>query len=103
MSTFVMLTQIAPGAIASPHAFEVLERHVKERVSVDCPGVEWVASYALLGPFDYLDVFTAPDIDTAMKVAVIVRTYGFARTEVMAATEWRHFKDLVRDVKGKDG
>jgi uncharacterized protein with GYD domain len=101
MSTFVMLTQIAPGSIAAPHSLEVLERHVAERVRAACPGVTWLQSYALLGPFDYLDVFEAPDVDTAMKVAVLVRTFGFARTEVMAATEWLHFKELIRDLPGQ--
>lgn len=98
MSTFVMLTQIAPGSIAAPHSLEVLERNVAERVSAACPGVNWLQSYALLGAFDYLDVFEAPDVDAAMKVAVLVRTFGFARTEVIPATEWRHFKDLIRDL-----
>jgi uncharacterized protein with GYD domain len=101
MSTFVMLTQIAPGSIAAPHSLEILERHVAERVRAACPDVTWLASYALLGAHDYLDIFEAPDLDTAMRVSVLVRTFGFARTEVMAATEWRNFKGLIRDLPGQ--
>jgi uncharacterized protein with GYD domain len=100
MNTFVMLTQIAPGALASPRALEDLERQVMERVRAECPEVEWLTSFAVLGPYDYVDAFKAPDIETAMKVAAMVRIYGHARTEVWAATEWTRFKDLVRHLPG---
>jgi len=72
---------------------------VMERVHSECPGVEWKSSYAVLGgPSDYLDVFTAPDIETAAKVAAIVRTFGHAQTEIWAATEWKTFVDLMRSL-----
>jgi uncharacterized protein with GYD domain len=63
--------------------------------------VEWVGSYAVLGPYDYVDVFRAPNLDTATKVSAIVRTYGHAQTETWAATEWDHFKEVVRSVEEK--
>jgi GYD domain len=58
--------------------------------------VKWLANYAVLGPYDYLDIFEAPDIEAAMKISAIVRTLGHARTEVWAATEWKRFKEIVR-------
>lgn len=50
----------------------------------------------MLGPYDYLDIFKAPDIAAATKVATAVRTFGHANTEVWGATEWEEFKELVR-------
>ncbi len=50
----------------------------------------------VLGPADYLDIFTAPDIETATKVATIIRTFGHATTEVWGATEWDKFIELFR-------
>jgi hypothetical protein len=35
--------------------------------------VTWRANYAVLGPYDYLDIFETPDIEAAMKVSTIVR------------------------------
>jgi uncharacterized protein with GYD domain len=69
-----------------------------ERVRADCRGVEWKAGYVVLGPADYLDIFTAPDIETATKVTTIIRTFGHASTEVWGATEWDKFVELVRDL-----
>jgi len=67
-----------------------------KRVRQECPGVEWVSSYAVLGPYDYLDIFKASDIETAIKVSALIRTFGHAQTEVWTATEWDRFKEIVR-------
>ena len=96
MQTFIMLTRLSHGALQSPSSLETLGRTVAERIRADCPKVEWTASYAVLGPTDYLDIFTAPDIDEATKVATIIRTFGHATTEVWCATQWERFLELVR-------
>lgn len=98
MPTFIMLTRVTPEALRSPQGVEVLERVAMTAVRAECPGVEWVASYALLGPYDYLDIFRAPDIETATKVATLVRIAGHAHTEVWAATEWARYKEIVREL-----
>lgn len=100
MATYIMLTRITPGAVGSPKALEDLERKAMERIRTSCPDVEWVGNYAVLGRYDYLDIFRAPDIDTATKVSTLIRTFGHAQTEIWPATEWQRFKDLVRDLPG---
>ena len=59
-----------------------------EAVRSNCLGVEWVQRYALLGPFDFLDVFTAPSIESAMQVSAIARRIALATTEVWSASPW---------------
>jgi len=99
MPTFVMLTRLSPDAVQSPRGLPVLERDVMRRIEVECPEVEWVASYAILGPCDYLDVFRAPDVEAATKVSLLVRTGGHATTELWTATEWPRFKELIRGIR----
>jgi len=98
MQSFVMLTRLAPGTLTAPRALEDIEHNVMERVRAECPDVEWGESYAVLGPYDYLDIFKAKDIETATKVSTIVRTFGHAHTEVWGATEWQRFKGVIRDL-----
>jgi len=100
MPTYVMLTRLSPGTLQSPKTLEELERQAMDRIRSECPQVEWIHNFALLGPYDYLDIFRAPDLDTAFKVATLVRTFGHAHTEVWAATEWKAFKDMVRELPG---
>jgi uncharacterized protein with GYD domain len=102
MSQFVMLTRLAPSAVRSPKGLEKLERAAMSRVREVCPDVEWVKSWALLGRYDYLDVFEAPSIERALQVATIIRTFGHAHTEVWGALEWNAFKELAKELPGAE-
>jgi uncharacterized protein with GYD domain len=100
MATFIMLTRLNPDAVRSPRDLEQLEREAMKRVREECPDVEWLNSYAVLGPYDYLDVFIANDIETAARVSALIRTFGHAQTEIWTATEWDRFKELIRTLPG---
>jgi uncharacterized protein with GYD domain len=100
MLTFIMLTRLAPEALSSPSNLEALEKKATEHIRKECPGVDWLHNYAVLGPCDYLDIFTAPDLETALRVATIIRTYGHATTEIWTATEWQKYKEIVRHLQG---
>lgn len=98
MPDYVMLTRLAPGSLSTPAELENLEKKVMERIRSQCPEVEWKDSFAVMGPYDYVDLFTAPDNETATKVSALIRTFGHAHTEVWAATRWARFKEIVRDL-----
>ena len=98
MQTYVMITRLSPDALSSPSSLEELERKAMKQIRSECPEVEWLHNFAILGPCDYLDIFRAPDTDTAMKVATIIRTYAHAYTEVWTATEWERFKEMIRNL-----
>lgn len=95
MATFIMLTRVSADTARTPQALEELEKQVMAQVRAQCPEVEWVHNYALLGPYDYLDIFTAPDVETATKVSTLVRTYGGSSSEIWPATEWGKFKKML--------
>ena len=97
MATFIMLTRLSHQALQSPISLEDLSQEVMEHIREDCPEVEWQQSYVVLGPADYLDIFKAPDIEAAMKVAAVIRTFGHATTEIWGATEWDTFTKLIRE------
>lgn len=96
METFLMLTRLSPAA-ADPGSLGKLERKVVDRIRKACPGVKWIASYSVLGPYDYVDLFEAPDGEAATKVALIVRSFGHATTETWVATKWDRFLALAKE------
>ena len=96
-----MLTRLSPEALTRPAAVADLNKKVEERIRQECPGVKWLANFAVLGPCDYLDVFEAPDPDTATRVALLVRSFGHATTETWVATPWDRFLTLAQVSKTK--
>jgi uncharacterized protein with GYD domain len=95
MPTFVLLTRLTPETVGAPRDLKTLEKSVAERIRRDVPQVKWVSNYAILGPYDYLDLFEAPDEASAAKVAMIIRSFGHAQTETWLAIPWERFRDLV--------
>lgn len=98
MATFIMLTRLNPDVLKSPLHLIELSNKVRDKIEKECPTVEWKANYAVLGPTDYVDIFAAPDVETAAKVATIIRTFGFASTEIWAAIDWDRFKAMLPEI-----
>ena len=100
MATYVMLTRLSPDAIGDPNTIAELGQRVTDKLNAEVPEAKWISSYAVLGPYDYLDLFEAPDNEIAAKAAVIVRSFGHATTEIWPATPWDRFVEVVRSASG---
>ncbi len=98
MPHYVMLTRLTPEVVKTPADLKKLETAVADRVRKDCPQVRWHKSYAVLGPYDYLDLFEAPNEEVAAQVVMIVRSFGHAQTETWTAVPWDRFETLIAGV-----
>lgn len=94
-----MLTRLSTEAMNRPESVVELNRAVEDRIKQECPKVKWVANYAVLGPCDYLDIFEAPDSETATKVSLLVRSFGHATTENWVTTPRDRFAEQAKGLK----
>lgn len=102
MSIYVLVTRIAPASLHTPRTYEHLERNVVDRVREECPEVRWIHNLVVSGPYDYVDLFEAPSFESALKVSVLVRTFGHGHTELWPATDWSHFKRLLQTLPASE-
>lgn len=69
---FAMLVRLAPDAELDPERHATVAEPMRERLN-SSPGTRWVASYAVIGAVDFLELFEAPDELGAVRAAVIFR------------------------------
>jgi len=58
MATYIILSRISPDALKDPKDFKKAASAVSTKIDSDCPGVTWKESYATLGRFDFVDLWT---------------------------------------------
>lgn len=100
MPTFVLMTRLEPEAIRDAQGRRAMGKEWMRRVKELCPEVVWKAHYALLGPYDFMDVYEAPDVETAHKVSLISRSGGALTAESWQAEPYDRFLRLLEEVQG---
>ena len=78
MPTYVLMTKLAPASLQSRRT---AGRDWIAKVAALCPDLKWVSHYALLGPYDFMDVYEAPDDKTAFRVSLLSRELGAVSAE----------------------
>lgn len=101
MKTFILLTKLGPDISKRIKDRAKLGRNWLEEVKAKCPDVKFISHYALLGPYDFLDIYEAPDDETAAKVSIISSANGASSAESMIAIPYKKFLTLVKDVEEK--
>lgn len=98
MQTFILMTTLKPGAIGDAADRRGKGKEWLARVHKTCPEVKWIAHYALLGRYDFMDIYEAPDDATAHKVSLISRYEGAATAESWPALAWEQHLQLLDEV-----
>jgi len=99
MQTYILLTKLAPEANDQLKDRERTSHEWYNRVKQECPKVKFIAHYALLGQNDFLDIYEAPDEETAAKLSMISRMSGALYAETLIAIEHKKFIELVNSIK----
>jgi uncharacterized protein with GYD domain len=98
MATFVLLTKLSPDLARQMEERAELGRTWLDQVRKTCPEVRFVAHYALLGQFDFLDIYEAPDERTAAKVSIISQANGAFQAQSLPAIPYKEYLDLIGEI-----
>lgn len=99
MPTFVLMTKLAPESMHDAHVRRAIGKEWLQRVKAICPQVKWIAHYALLGPYDFMDIYEAPDVATAHRVSLISRAGGAVTAESWLALPYEKHLELLAEVQ----
>ncbi len=98
MQTFILLTKLTPELTQRMKDRSAIGGSWLEKVKEKCPEVKFTAHYALLGQYDFLDIYEAPDVESAAKVAMISQANGAMKAESLSAIPYKKFLDLVKEI-----
>ncbi|MHC4135688.1 MAG: GYD domain-containing protein [Planctomycetota bacterium] len=98
METFVLMTKLSPELLGDPRGREAAGKAWLNKVASLCPDVKWLSHYALLGRYDFMDIYEAPDAETAHKVSFISRSEGAVEAESWHAVSYDAYLNLIGDV-----
>ncbi len=99
MPTFVLMTKLAAGSMRDARGVRTTGRDWLHKVKECCPDVKFLAHYAILGPYDFMDLYEAPSIEAAHKVSLISRAEGAVTAESWQALPYEQFLNLLESVK----
>ncbi len=98
MKTFILLTKLSSDTSRQIKDRARLGREWLEQVKAKCPEVKFIAHYALLGEYDFLDIYEAPDEETAAKVSIISLSNGAFHAQSLIAIPYKRFLELTDEI-----
>ncbi len=98
MAVFVLLTKLSPASIGGAETRENIGREWFDTVKEKCPEVTWLEHYALLGAYDFMDIYEAPNEETAAKVSMITMSKGAVSAESMPAIPYKRYLEIIKEL-----
>jgi uncharacterized protein with GYD domain len=96
MATYIMLTNLTDEGRKTVRANPGRIREVNREV--ESLGAKVIAQYAVLGPYDFVNVVEAPDNETIAKVSMELGSRGTVQIMTLPAIP---VETLTKKVKGK--
>jgi uncharacterized protein with GYD domain len=98
MQTYILLTKLSPELSKKVKDRASIGRAWLDQVKEKCPMVNFISHYALLGKYDFIDIYEAPDEETAAKVSLISLSNGAFSAESLIAIPYKKFLDLTEEI-----
>jgi len=98
MSTYILMTKLSPEVTKKMKDRDSIGQRWMEEVKKKCPEVKFISHYGLLGAYDFMDIYEAPDEETAAKVSMISLANGAMAAESWIAIPYKRFVELSKDI-----
>jgi uncharacterized protein with GYD domain len=98
MQTYILMTKLSPEVCKQMKDRAKLGRNWLDQVKKKCPKVKFISHYALLGDFDFLDIYEAPSEETAAKVSMISLSNGAFQAKSLLAIPYKRFVKLAEEI-----
>lgn len=98
MPTYVLMTKLSSEITKDMKNREEIGKEWKKRVKKACPKVKFIAHYALLGPYDFMDIYEVPTEEDAAKISMISLATGATKAESWTAIAYNRFLELAREL-----
>ena len=98
MQTYILLTKLAPEVSKKMKERGAIGHSWLDQVREKCPDVKFLAHYAILGQYDFIDIYEAPDNETAAKVSMISQANGALQAESLTAIPYKRFVELTKTI-----
>lgn len=96
MSTWVMFTQLTEeGRKRERTGEKSREINKGPNQMIEDLGGKVLHQYALLGPYDFVNILEAPSKEVIVRIAMEVNAMGLAKTVTMPATSIAELKEIV--------
>ncbi len=97
MTIFILASKLHPSnlIVDRKEQGDKFLKIIKEKV----PNVKWIAHYAILGPYDFIDIFEADNEHEAAKVSLLSRTVGADFAECWTAIKYSGFLKIVEELE----
>jgi len=98
MQTYMLFTKLSTDLSFEMKNRERQGRSWLEQVKTKCPEVKFLSHYAILGDYDFIDIYEAPDPETAAKVSMISQANGAMQAKSMLAIPYKRFLKLADEI-----
>mgnify|MGYP001560606748 CR=1 FL=1 len=95
MLTFVLMTKLRSEIVGDSRGRRAAGKAWLGKVKKACPEVRFLQHYAILGPYDFMDIYEAPDVETAHRVSLISRAEGAVEVESWQAMPYEKFLGML--------
>lgn len=104
MKTFVLMSKLNPKGGTLVEVASTLRDNARvarswiDRAKKVCPEATFVAHYAILGSYDFMDIYEAPDEETAAKISMLCGADGTFTVESWTAIPRQRMTELAEQM-----